>query len=75
MSDDLDELSEFLGAEDQTAVDQILTRLSEITFPDVYRDVIRVARESIELYSDLLADLGTRESFEDEDDENGVRKP
>jgi hypothetical protein len=67
MSDDLDELSAFLGVEDQPAIDAILGRLSEITvLPENYRDVIRWAREAIDLYSDLLETLGDRERFEED---------
>ncbi len=64
MADDLDELSEFLGADDQARIDVILTRLAEITLPEAYRDVIRLAREIVQVYADFLEAIGDREGFE-----------
>lgn len=63
MADNLDDLSEYLGPEDQEAVDRILGGLKEMTFPESYRDVIRLARTAGELYGDFLHDLGEREAF------------
>jgi hypothetical protein len=63
MADHLDELSEYLGEPDQPAVDGILERLQEITIPPTYRDLIRVAREATDMYSDFLDGLGEREGF------------
>ena len=69
MSDDLDELSTFLGNQDQQAIDAILARLNEIaTLPEHYRDVIRWSREAIELYQDLLDGVGDREALESEEE-------
>jgi len=66
MADDLDELSEFLGAEDQAQIDAILARLAEVTIPERYRDVIRLARGIVDMYSDFLETIGDRERFEAE---------
>lgn len=68
LADDLDSLSDFLGAQEQVQVDAITTRLAEIgVLPERFRDVVSIAREAIELYSDLLEDIGEREKFEAED--------
>ncbi len=67
LADDLDDLSDFLGPDDQRRVDAIHNRLKDITgFPDLYRDVIGLSREVAVLYQDLLDDLGEREHFETE---------
>jgi hypothetical protein len=63
MADHLDDLSEYLGSEDQPAVDRILVGLKEMSFPESYRDIIRMARTAGELYGDFLQDLGEREGF------------
>ena len=65
LADDLDDLSNYLGAEDQQRIDAIHDRLNRIDqLPDQYRDVIQLAREAVQLYSDLLDDVGEREQFE-----------
>lgn len=64
MADDLDELSEFLGPEDQSQNDLILERLSEITIPEFYKDVIRLARDLVQVYEHFLESIGDREQFE-----------
>lgn len=64
MSDDLDELSNFLSEEDQPTVDEILSRLSEMNIPDRYIDVLLLAREAIGFYTRLLDEVRERESFE-----------
>jgi hypothetical protein len=66
MADDLDDLSEFLGPEDQSTIDRIMSRLSETTLPESYRAVMTLAREAISLYSELLDEVGAREAFEQE---------
>ena len=54
MADTLEDLSDFLGQDDQQAVNGILGRLQEIQVPELYRDVIRLCREVADLYADLL---------------------
>jgi Arc/MetJ family transcription regulator len=66
MGDDIDDLSEFLGAEYQSEVDAIINRLGEMELPDKYRDLIMLARESFALYNDLLESVAEREGFESE---------
>ena len=67
LGDDLDTLSENLGSDDQRAVDAILTRLADIAqLPDSYADLVRLGREAVQLYGDLLANVATREGFEDD---------
>ncbi len=63
MADHLDDLSDFLGTEDQSRVDRILQGLKEMTFPESYRDVIRLVRTASDLYGDFLEDIGDREGF------------
>jgi hypothetical protein len=68
MADDLDDLSDFLGPDDQSNVDKIHARLSEIdALPANYRDVIGLCREAMQLYQDLLDDIDERQRFDDED--------
>lgn len=65
LADDLDDLSNYLGTEDQQRIDAIHDRLNRIDhLPDQYRDVIQLAREAVQLYSDLLDDVSEREQFE-----------
>lgn len=64
MSDDLDELSNYLSADDQEMVDAVLARLSEIAIPETYVDVIVLAREALIFYTQLLDAVGEREAFE-----------
>ncbi len=65
MADNLDDISEHLGPEDQKNVDAIHARAKGIeAFPDSYRDVIALSREAVQLYQDLLDDVGERENFD-----------
>lgn len=64
MSDTLDELSNFLGPEDQEPIDRILRHLESLDFPDRYADLIPMARGAIELYGSLLNRVAEREEFE-----------
>jgi len=65
LADDLDDLSDYLGPDDQRQIDAIQERLRQIDqFPAQYRDVVSLAREAVRLYSDLLDDVGEREQFE-----------
>lgn len=67
LADNLADLSEFLGPQDQAQIDAIHERLKAIeNFPPVYRDVIALSRESIQAYQDLLDDIGEREQFAEE---------
>ncbi len=67
LADDLDDLSDFLGAADQVHIDAIRERLASIDkFPDKYRDVITLSREVIQLYQDLIDDIGERERFNED---------
>ncbi|HEV2889215.1 MAG TPA: hypothetical protein VGX28_02475 [Frankiaceae bacterium] len=69
LGDDLDDLSDFLGPDDQQAVHEILTRLGEIgRLPESYADLVRVGREAIGLYSGLLDRIADREGFEEDAD-------
>ncbi len=71
LSDDIDDLSEHLGEEYAEAIQEVLDGLGGIAFPQSYRELIRKAREAIDLYADLLEDIGIREQFEPEgQDEN-----
>ena len=64
MADNLDDLSEFLGSDDQKNVDAIHERAQGIkALPDSYRDVITLSREAVQLYQDLLDDIGERQGF------------
>ena len=62
-ADNFDELSNFLGPEDQETVDRVTTRLAEISFPNDYRGVVAMSREALSLFTDLLDDIGDRENF------------
>jgi hypothetical protein len=64
LSDNVDDPSEFLGDEYQEAITELLGHLSTIGFPQSYRELISKAREAINLYAELLEDIGTREQFE-----------
>ncbi|HEX8003272.1 MAG TPA: hypothetical protein VF519_11315 [Mycobacteriales bacterium] len=69
LSDNLDDLSDYLGAADQAAVDGLLTRLGEIErLPDRYSDLVRLGREVALLYDDLLEGIAEREGFEEDAD-------
>lgn len=68
MADNLDDLSNFLSADDQANIDAIHERARSIqSFPDSYRDVINIARETMQLYQNLLDDIAERERFGDEE--------
>lgn len=63
LADNLDDLSDYLGPEDQEAVDNVLRRIGEVRFPEQYRGVIEQARSAIAVYSDLLESIDDRERF------------
>lgn len=65
LADNLDDISEYLGPADQKNVDAIHDRAKGIeAFPDSYRDVISLSREAVQLFQDLLDDVGERENFD-----------
>jgi hypothetical protein len=64
LSDTLDDLSDYLGPDDQEAVGGILERLGQIQIPDRYGELIRLARDAHQLYQGLLDAVGRRENFE-----------
>lgn len=67
IGDNLDDLSEYLGPEDQEGVDNILAKLREMRMPERYSDIIRLAREAIALYSEFLEEIDERQRFTEED--------
>jgi hypothetical protein len=69
LGDNLDDLSDFLGPDDQATVDAILTRLAEVgQLPDRYSDLVRLGREAVLLYDDLLENVADREGFDEDGD-------
>jgi hypothetical protein len=64
LTDTIDDLSEFLGTDDQEMIERILDELAQIELPTRYSDVIRSARKGRELYAELLSSVGEREGFE-----------
>jgi hypothetical protein len=64
ISDTLDDLSEFLGPDYQQSVQVVLDKLSKLTIPERYSEVIRAARKARDLYDRLLNEVGDREGFE-----------
>lgn len=67
IGDNLDDLSEHLGRDDQEAIDRILATLSAMRIPERYSDVLRLAREAITLYSEFLEEIDDRQGFTSED--------
>jgi len=64
LTDTLDDLSEFLGVDDQEMIERILNKLAQIELPSLYSDVIKSARRARDLYAALLSSVGEREGFE-----------
>jgi hypothetical protein len=64
LGDDLDDLSEFLGDEYAEEIEMILRRLHDMQIPPTYRDVIRTARDALDLYGSFLDHVAEREGFE-----------
>ena len=64
LTDTVDDISEFLGADDQEMIERVLGQLAEIELPKRYSDVIKSARRARELYGELLSSVGRREGFE-----------
>jgi hypothetical protein len=73
MADNFDDLSDYLGVDDAERVSGILIHLRDLELPATYRDVIRIARDVGALFTDLLDDIGERESFpRDANEPNGA---
>lgn len=67
LGDNLDELSNHLGPEDQEAVTGILAALNDLgAFPDRYADVVTQGRSVIALYTAMLDAIGEREAFDED---------
>lgn len=65
----LDELSNFLGPEDQDAVTAILATLNDLgAFPDKYADLVTQGRAVVAIYANLLESIAEREGFEEDTD-------
>ena len=62
-ADNFDELSNFLGPDDQETVNRVTTSLAGIGFPNDYRGVVAMSREALALFTELLDDIGDRERF------------
>ncbi len=65
LADDIDDLSEFLGPEDQERVDHIKSRLAEMAIPERFGQVILLAREGLALFNELLQAIDQRERFQE----------
>ncbi len=63
LADNIDRLSEFLGPEDQDLVDHIKARLAEMTIPERFGQVVRLARQGHTLFAELLESIDDRERF------------
>jgi hypothetical protein len=67
IGDDLDDLSNFLGPEDQPGVTRLLATLSEFgAFPEHYADLVTQGRAVVALYTGLLDSIDAREGFGDD---------
>jgi hypothetical protein len=64
MGENLDDLSEHLGAEYQPDVDTVLAALGAFDLPATYREVVTQARRAFDVYSDLLDAIAEREAFD-----------
>jgi hypothetical protein len=64
MGDNLDDLSEFLGAEYSERVEAVLTHLGAIEIPETYGQLIRVARDAFYEYDSFLTFIADKEGFE-----------
>ncbi len=66
LADNIDNLSEFLGPDDQDRVDHVKARLAEMTIPERFGQVVRLAREGLVLFDELLDSVDERERFQDD---------
>jgi hypothetical protein len=64
LGDDMDDLSEYLGAEYSDRVQEVLGHLQEIQLPATYRDLIRTARSAFDAYESFLTYVADIEGFE-----------
>jgi len=65
MADDLDRLGDHLDASYQERIESIMTLLKEVNqFPANYRAVVMKAREALDLYEELITDVGEKENLE-----------
>ena len=64
LADDIDDLSEFLGPEDQERVDDIKERLAALTIPERFGQVVQLARAGHALFTELLESIDEREGFQ-----------
>jgi hypothetical protein len=64
MGDNLDDLSEFLGAEYADRVQAVLDHLAAVTIPETYGQLIRVARDAFYEYDSFLNYIADVEGFE-----------
>lgn len=65
MADNLDSLSEFLDAEYQPYIEEIMAKLNEAQLPHTYDAVLLLAREGVALYEALINRVGEVEGFAD----------
>ena len=63
LADNIDRLSEYLGPEDQELVDHIKEQLAEMTIPERFGQVVRLARQGHTLFAELLESIDDRERF------------
>lgn len=63
MADNLDDISNFLGAEYQDLINQIMDKLHEQQLPHSYDAVLILARDAIALYNQLIEEIGENEGF------------
>lgn len=69
LGDTLDDLSDFLGPEQQADVTAIISGLNEMgLFPERYADLVTNGRAVVALYNGLLEAVADREGFEDDTD-------
>jgi hypothetical protein len=63
MADDLDDLSNYLSTDYKEQIDAIQNKLKEQTLPHSYDAVLILARDAIELYDNLINEVGKKEEF------------
>lgn len=63
MADNLDDISNFLGAEYQDLINQIMDKLREQQLPHSYDAVLILAKDAIALYDQLIEKVGENEGF------------
>lgn len=63
MATDIDALSEFLGPEHQSLISHIMNKLQEKQVPHSYDAVLILAKDAIDSFDQLLANIDDRERF------------